>query len=113
MANHLDVLLLHDVLKRYIIFAKITGTMFHLSVAFGRVAIASFLLVVQAQTHLKTQYTLWAIAASNIIFVLPALFLTWFVCNPLQAAWEDSAGDNGPACGAHKNIDYAYFLGGA
>ena len=110
VGNHLLIIAAHNRLKQYLLFTWITTTLFCIAITVGRIAVASFLLAVQARTHQKLRYALWFVAVSNVIVLVPEVFLTWFACDPPDALWDLLRQSHCEHL-THQ-VKYSYFFGG-
>lgn len=115
-------------LHNFLVFTWITVFWFNMAIPLGKVAVAAFLIEMNAQssmsipitsclkddltskpvTDLKIRRSLLAFAAVNIIVNIPQIILVWFQCDPPDALWDPHRQHQ---CHYSINANYTYFVG--
>lgn len=86
----------------------ITVFFFNLAIPVGKVAVAVFLIEMDAKTHPNIKWTLIGIAIFNVVVNIPQILMVWFQCDPPLALFDPLQQDR---CDHTFNVYYTYFVG--
>ncbi|KAJ5166956.1 uncharacterized protein N7482_005737 [Penicillium canariense] len=95
-------------LRNYLLFTWITVFFFNLAIPTGKVAVAAFLIEMNAHGNPKIRRSLIAVAVLNIVLNIPQVVLAWFQCSPPNALWDPARQDQ---CDHRASVRYTYFAG--
>ncbi|KAF7717206.1 Uncharacterized protein PECH_004060 [Penicillium ucsense] len=108
LGNHVETILHHGDLRKYLLFTWITIFFFNLAIPTGKVAVVAFLIEMNAQGNPRIRRSLIAVAILNIILNIPQIVLPWFQCSPPGALWDPARQDQ---CDPQVSVHYTYFAG--
>ncbi|KAJ5656776.1 hypothetical protein N7507_008726 [Penicillium longicatenatum] len=95
-------------LGNYLLFTWITVFFFNMAIPIGKVAVAAFLIEMNAQGNRRIRQSLVAVAVLNIVINIPQVLLAWFQCSPPKALWDPNRQD---LCDHRTSVHYTYFVG--
>ncbi|KAJ6108446.1 hypothetical protein N7523_009769 [Penicillium sp. IBT 18751x] len=108
LGNRIAVVEETNQLGNYLLFTWITVFFFNMAIPIGKVAVAAFLIEINAGGNPKIRKSLIAVAALNIILNIPQILLPWFQCSPPNALWDPARQSQ---CNHNTSIHYTYFVG--
>ncbi|KAJ5133507.1 uncharacterized protein N7443_004863 [Penicillium atrosanguineum] len=108
LGNKIAVVEATNQLGNYLLFTWITVFFFNMAIPIGKVAVAAFLIEINAGGNPRIRKSLIAVAALNIILNIPQVLLAWFQCSPPSALWDPSRQN---LCNHSTSVHYTYFVG--
>ncbi|KAJ5359106.1 uncharacterized protein N7496_011519 [Penicillium cataractarum] len=108
LGNHLTTVEETGELGNYLFFTWMTVFFFNLAIPTGKIAVAAFLIEMNAQGNPKIRRSLIAVAALNIVLNIPQILLAWFQCSPPNALWDPLRQSQ---CDHRTSVHYTYFAG--
>ncbi|KAI9720481.1 MAG: hypothetical protein M1828_005652 [Chrysothrix sp. TS-e1954] len=110
LGKHLDDVEAEGNTSKFLLWSWLLMFIFNVAMPLGKVAAASFLLALHAQTHAKRRYLIHFIGWSNIILAIPNWVLFWIHCGPdASAMWDPTRQAD---CHVGTSLKYTMFLGG-